>query len=233
MLLIVDTYNVLHVVGVLPADIAGVDTADLIDLLRRSRYRGQRVILVCDGVPRPETPQGRLGSISVHYAGHGTTADDRIAAIIRRSSAPRRLTIVSSDRAVLRAGRRRRCSTLDSAAFLRQLADDHRHAAASDEKPADPLDSALPAVLPPELIAEAELLAELESAAEEPAERAPEAAGPEPAGPEPASADPEPGAPAAGTVRRDPLPPELVEEAEAIWRTGAEEGTDPDDVEDG
>ena len=42
MLIIVDTYNVLHVVGVLPPEIAGVDTAGLIELLARSRYRGRR-----------------------------------------------------------------------------------------------------------------------------------------------------------------------------------------------
>ena len=51
-------------------------------------------------------------------------ADDVIARMIRQSSAPRRLTIVSSDRAILREARRRRCRTITSDQFLAQLARD-------------------------------------------------------------------------------------------------------------
>jgi predicted RNA-binding protein with PIN domain len=253
-MLIVDTYNVLHVVGVLPPEIAGIDTADLIGLIGRSRYRGRRVMLICDGVPPPGAPRGRTGSISVHYAGSGTTADDRIAAIIRRSSAPRRLTIVSSDRAILREGRRRRSATVDSAEFLRHLADDHRRAGpappASSASPeaASPAGSALPAVLPPELIAEAELLAEIGLVPEEPAGPPPEKDAPEakPAQRGPPDHEPlgagrtgldladlglpgfDPADLAETAERNAAIPRDVLDEAETLWRAGAEED-EPDE----
>ena len=158
MPLIVDTYNVLHVVGVLPPDLAGIETRDLIDLLQRSRYRRERVVLVCDGVPGPGAARGRFGSISVEYAGDKATADDRIAAIIRQSSAPRRLAIVSSDRAIVREARRRRCPTIDSAEFLRHLAHDHATSSPAAPAPPAPPRSAGAAGLPPALLDEAEAL---------------------------------------------------------------------------
>ena len=106
MPLIVDTYNVLHVVGVLPPDLAGIDTQGLIDLIGRSRYRGERAFLICDGRPRERAPRGRFGPLSVRYAGGGSTADELIEALIQTSSSPRRLTVVSSDRQIVRAARR-------------------------------------------------------------------------------------------------------------------------------
>lgn len=174
MPLIIDTYNVLHVTGVLPPEIAGVDTASLIDLIRLSRYRRRRVTLVCDGTPAEDAPTGRVGPITICYGGPGPTADALITAIIRRSSIPRRLTVVSSDRAVQREARRRRCGILSSEQFLQHLAVDHERAEASGigrsgrspavgpgERGSTPpvgegRASPLEAVLPPDLIREAE-----------------------------------------------------------------------------
>jgi len=180
MPLIIDTYNVLHVTGILPPEIAGVDTAGLIDLIRRSRYRRRRATLVCDGTPAEDAPTGRVGPVAIRYGGPGPTADALITAIIRRSSIPRRLTIVSSDRAVQREARRRRCGILSSEQFLQHLADDHEQAAAlgaggsrrspaagSGEGASASVPSAsgrraspLGTVLPPELIREAESIVE-------------------------------------------------------------------------
>jgi hypothetical protein len=138
--LLIDTYNVLHVVGVLPPDIAGIDTEGLIGLLRRSRYRTTRTILVCDGRPAEGTPQGHFGPVHVRYSAPHS-ADDVIIRLIERSSAPKRLIVVSSDRMILRAGRRRRCALLTSGAFLAQLGEDHvvrSMARGSGRTPPDP-----------------------------------------------------------------------------------------------
>ena len=43
MSLIVDTYNVTHVVGILPPDLAGIDTLGLIRLLANSRFQREQI----------------------------------------------------------------------------------------------------------------------------------------------------------------------------------------------
>jgi len=68
-------------------------------------------------------------------------ADDVIVELIDRSSIPRRLLVVSSDRAILRAARRRRCRTLTSDRFLARLAADSTRGfpRVADNRPSGPL----------------------------------------------------------------------------------------------
>lgn len=132
MPLIVDAYNVLHVVGVLPPHLAGIEVPELAGLIGSSRYRGERTWLVCDGRP-PAGSHHSLrfdGPIAVHYAGAGRDADAHIEQMIRASTSPRRLLVVSSDHRVRRAARRRQCRWLPSDEFLAHLAADARHRSA-------------------------------------------------------------------------------------------------------
>lgn len=145
MPLIVDTYNVLHVVGVLPPEEAGIDLPGLIRLIQHGRYRDERVELICDGSPREDVPPGKRGGTIVRYSGATRQADDVIAQMIRASSIPKRLTVVSSDQEVIRAARRRRCRVLASDVFLRQLAHDVQMPVRS------------PAAAPPEHVNKAQL----------------------------------------------------------------------------
>jgi len=125
MLLIVDAYNVLHVTGVLPADLAGIDLPGLVQLISQSRWRRWRVDLVCDGSAPAGVGLTLPGRIELRFAGPGVEADAVIERMIEQSSAPRRLTVVSSDRRLQRSARRRRSKMLSSEGFLRQLAADH------------------------------------------------------------------------------------------------------------
>lgn len=87
---------------------------------------GEKIRVVFDGPP----PRGPLAEqiaddrIAVAWAGR-PSADEVIAEHIAADSAPRRLTVVSTDRAVRRAARRRRCKVALSedfaAAVLRAL----------------------------------------------------------------------------------------------------------------
>lgn len=126
--LIIDTYNVLHVTGVLPPELAGPDAVKLAKLIRRSRWAGSDVRLVCDGAAGNLVLPADLAAgsgIRVVFAGHGPDAADiMIENIIARDSAPRSLLVVSSDRRVLTAARKRRSVAMTSERFLGRLAED-------------------------------------------------------------------------------------------------------------
>ncbi len=246
MPLIVDTYNVLHQVGILPPEIAGIDTHGLIELIRNSRYRHESTMLFCDGSPDEGAPTGRIGPVTVRYSGPAAIADDMIAAKIRNSSFPKRLTVVSTDRAVQREARRRRCRILSSEEFLTNLVADHESARPKSRRGAD-RDDAREAgpdrektytpppratVLPMDLVKEAEALAQ-EGVADDPLPPPPEKAtdsglplevstsgGPATAQPESESPDTGQGGSSQSSVAAQPLravpPPELVLSAELI-----------------
>ena len=120
---LVDAYNVLHVVGVLPPELAGIDLEELASLLEGSRFDRGEVLLICDGVPKPHQVSG--GRVHVRFAGAGTTADELIIRLVRRSSAPRQLTVVTTDREIAQHARRRRATVLSSEFFLASLVEDH------------------------------------------------------------------------------------------------------------
>jgi len=147
MPLLIDAYNVIHVTGVLPTHLAGIDVEGLMRLIEVSRWSRDDVCLVCDGNPPPGGPPPPVGSIRAVFAGGGRQADDVIAALIARSTTPRRLAVVSLDRFVLQQASRRRCRTIRSNKFLELLAHDHavweramgRQAARPARKPGGPL----------------------------------------------------------------------------------------------
>jgi hypothetical protein len=125
MPLLIDTFNVLHVTGVLPPDLAGLDIDGLAGLIAASRFGQEHAWLVCDGTPPAARPRHRE-RIQCSWAGPGRSADDLVVAFVERSTAPRRLTVVSSDRDLGRRARRRGAKTLSSEEFLSRLAADHR-----------------------------------------------------------------------------------------------------------
>lgn len=128
-MLLVDTYNVLHhplAHRELPPD-AG--PAELAALIAAGRHRRGRAVLVCDGMPRRMGPmvercaelRFRVEQADVIYAGPGRDADALIERLIEAESAPRRMSVVSSDRRLQKAARRRRAKVIPSDDFLRSL----------------------------------------------------------------------------------------------------------------
>jgi hypothetical protein len=125
MPLLVDAYNVLHVTGVLPPHLAGVDVEGLAALIASSRFGRMDAWLVCDGRARDGAKRRWLGRhIVAQYAGSGIEADDAIDAIVAGSSSPRRLIVVSSDGRVVRGARKRRCRVESAESFLQKLVHD-------------------------------------------------------------------------------------------------------------
>lgn len=133
MALLVDTYNVLHTTGVLPPDLAGLGVLELRDLILTSRFRHMPVVLVCDGlgpgVRGPDEASTAVDhGITIYYAGNHRDADSHIERAVRACTDPHRLNVVSSDRRIVRAARRRRCRVMGSEVFLETLESDWRRA---------------------------------------------------------------------------------------------------------
>ena len=74
--------------------------------------------------PTPERARQIGGPhVEVSYGG-GRTADDRLIEILETDSAARRLLVVSSDREIRRAARRRRARAIDSDSFWASVQQD-------------------------------------------------------------------------------------------------------------
>jgi predicted RNA-binding protein with PIN domain len=81
--------------------------------------RGQKVHVVFDGPAPTAGLAEQIGdpSIAVDYSGSGVSADARLRDILEGDSAARRLLVVSSDREIVRAAKRRRACPVASDEF--------------------------------------------------------------------------------------------------------------------
>lgn len=119
-MLILDAYNVLHCTHELPDRHALMNVAGLCRLIETSRWSRERAIVVCDGSPKPNEGD-YAGPVELTYSGRSTDADSVIEALIEDADNPGHTTVVSNDRRIIRAARRRKCRTLTSERFLRLL----------------------------------------------------------------------------------------------------------------
>ena len=144
MPLVIDTYNVLQTTGVLPPELAGIDLEALLALIANSRYRNQKITLVCDGTSKGRKRISLAKTITLKFSGPHKSADDLIVELLDKSSHRRSITVVTSDRAVAKAAKARRCATLTSQLFLEHLANDaqsqNKAQPASETRSHKPLD---------------------------------------------------------------------------------------------
>ena len=124
MAMIVDGYNVLHASRWLGSEWKGVDRAEFCRLLGSlARHSGERIIVVFDALPsQPDVGRAKATDLEVIYSGHGRTADEAIIKMINVSSGPRDLTVVSSDREIKAAARRRGCKVRAAGEFIKASA---------------------------------------------------------------------------------------------------------------
>ncbi|MCG3179121.1 MAG: hypothetical protein BIFFINMI_01452 [Phycisphaerae bacterium] len=102
--------------------LAGISRADLATALDDfARWLGRPMTVVLDG-PEPGY-ESRPASASTRIYSRSRSADAVIEQLVADSTEPRRLTVVTSDRALARQVRRRRVKVLDSEAFAARLAD--------------------------------------------------------------------------------------------------------------
>jgi len=151
MSLLIDGYNLLNSVGI-AAPRRGPGTLErsrlaLLNFLAESVDPAEieRTTVVFDareapaGLPHNMRHQG----LSVRFAARDQEADELIEELIRAESAPRSLTVVSSDHRLQKAAHRRKATAVDSdvwyADVIRQRRQRHEAAAAGPERPNVPL----------------------------------------------------------------------------------------------
>jgi hypothetical protein len=156
MPLLIDGYNLLHASGILPRGL-GPGTLE--------RARGALLNFLAGAIDAAELPQTTIvfdakdappglpdvydhGGMLVRFARGYEDADLLLIELIRADSAPRKLTVVSSDHQVQRAARRRRAEAIDSDRWCaellrrRRLPDLSITETEADSKPPAPLSEA-------------------------------------------------------------------------------------------
>lgn len=122
MSLLIDGYNLLHATGIFgrgpaPGSLQRSRQA-LLNFLAASLPPEEvaRTVVVFDAAAAPPGLPRTMqhGGMTVRYAERDREADDLIEELIKADSAPRKLTVVSSDHRLQRAARRRRATAVDS-----------------------------------------------------------------------------------------------------------------------
>jgi len=119
-----DGYNLYHAARKLYEPWENITTSALCDLIAEDmRLLRDKAIVVFDGKkPRHltdnDTPEEFLRII---YSGGKSDADSTLEILIQQNTAPRRLSVVSSDNRLRRAARKRRARSLASAEYLEAL----------------------------------------------------------------------------------------------------------------
>lgn len=151
MPLLIDGYNLLHVSGIIGRGIGpgGLHRSRmaLLNFLAESLAPEElpRTTVVFDshdapwGLPQRQEHRG----IVVRFAAKYESADELLEELIRADSAPRRLTVVSSDHRIQQAAKHRKAKPVDSDVWFSQLLHDRRERQAAspnpDTKPPTPL----------------------------------------------------------------------------------------------
>jgi hypothetical protein len=118
---LLDTYNILHAAIPMGGALANLTVRSLCQWILASPGRISAT-LVMDGRAKPDEPgPNEFPDISLVYSGAGVSADKVIGQLVERSRHRKKLTVVSSDRAVVLHARQNGASAISSEAFLELL----------------------------------------------------------------------------------------------------------------
>ena len=145
MTLIIDGYNLLHASGVFGDDRGprGFEASRLalLDLLADLLGdQAEKTIVVFDAANAPDGLPGRHRhrGLSVWFAREYPDADSLIEELVEADNAPGGLVVVSSDRRIAAAVRRRRGTAVESDRWLADMKATRRRTARGDAKPPEP-----------------------------------------------------------------------------------------------
>jgi len=118
-MLIIDGHNLLHSVCKIEEDAKVISEPAMCRILAAYlRLTGEKAAIVFDGSGPPDKSGfDGISNLEVLFAGSGSDADTVIEDKIKASTAPKGLTVVSSDRQLQQAARARRASVVKSEIF--------------------------------------------------------------------------------------------------------------------
>jgi uncharacterized protein len=118
---LIDGYNLYHALRKYSEEWADMIPQAMCQWIEKDMNRiGDWAIVVFDGArPRGSFSQeGREKHVSVLFSGGGKDADSILVGLIQKNTAPRRLTVVSSDNQLRTAARRRKATSLTANEYL-------------------------------------------------------------------------------------------------------------------
>jgi predicted RNA-binding protein with PIN domain len=122
-MLIIDGHNLLHSIQQTGEDSEPISDVQLCRILSGYlKLTDEKGEIVFDGTgPRDKSGFDNISNLEVFFAGLGSDADTVIEDKIKASTAPRRLTVVSSDRRLRDAARARKATAVKSEVFWNNL----------------------------------------------------------------------------------------------------------------
>jgi predicted RNA-binding protein with PIN domain len=116
---VIDGNNLLHTIIKLEEDSEAISDIGLCRILSRYfKLKGQKGEIIFDGTGPPDKSRfDNISNLEVFFAGLGTDTDTVIEGKIRASTAPKGLTIVSSDRRLRAAAHTRKATSIKSDVF--------------------------------------------------------------------------------------------------------------------
>ncbi len=120
---IIDGHNLLHSIREVDEGSESISDVQLCRIVGRYlKLIGEKGEIVFDGTgPRDKSEFDNISNLEVLFAGLGTDADTIIEDKIRANTAPKRLTIVSSDRRLRKAAQMRKAMAVKSQVFWNNL----------------------------------------------------------------------------------------------------------------
>ena len=118
-MVIIDGHNLLHSIHKAEEDSESISDVGLCRIVGRYlTLTSETGEIIFDGTgPRDKSGFDNISNLEVFFAGLGTDTDTVIEGKITANTAPRRLTIVSSDRRLRRAARTRKATSVKSEVF--------------------------------------------------------------------------------------------------------------------
>ncbi|GAI48948.1 unnamed protein product, partial [marine sediment metagenome] len=122
-MVIIDGHNLLHSIREVDEGSESISDVQLCRIVGRYlKLIGEKGEIIFDGTgPRDKSEFDNISNLEVLFAGQGTDADTVIEDKIRANTAPKRLTIVSSDRRLRKAAQTRKATVGKSQVFWNNL----------------------------------------------------------------------------------------------------------------
>jgi uncharacterized protein len=122
-MIIIDGNNLLHAVYKIEEDSISIKDVELCRIIDQYlRLTGQDGQIIFDGIgPRDKSIYETLSFLEVFFSGSSADADTVIEGKIKIDSAPKRLTIVSSDRRLRKAAHTRKATAIKSEDFWAEI----------------------------------------------------------------------------------------------------------------